>query len=136
MKTQPKFLVLALCLLLFGSTMAQDNKRFNDVDLNDLRKTIVNQLREDGLIKSKKNLIYLFLEDDGIKLNGEKLSDELSARYEKLLSPFDLGTGPYRTIYLAKDCTAVGDLTSGSFTGKSRGRLSIAEAQKSFQALE
>ena len=126
MKTRINALLVLLVATALNSNAQQiKTPSFSDVNLNELRKTVVANLLEDNLIEKRKADVYLFLRDSGIFLNGYPLEAQLSAKYQRLLDPFELGTGPYRTVLLSQDCTAVGDFMENSFHGKSKGRLRI-----------
>ena len=107
--------------------------RFSSINLNELRKTVLNQMMKDELIDNKRARVYLFLTEEGITFNDQKLSKELNAKYTQLLAPFEIGTGPDRTVFLSKDCTAVGDFKEDAFHGKMQGRLRIEYTQKPFE---
>lgn len=140
--TLKKFVMLLLIVgslpvsaQLFDGTPVKQH-RFAHVDLPELRKEVLNSLKKDDLIESKKSPVFLFLKEDGIYLNRMKLSGGLDTRYTKLLANFDLGKGPNRVIMITTECTAVGDFYDESFSGKSRGRLSLPETRKFMAALE
>ena len=107
--------------------------RFSAINLDELRRTVLNQLIKDDLINSKKAKVYLFLKEDGITFNDQKLDKELNAKYTRLLAPYEIGTGPDRTIFLSKDCTAVGDFKEDAFHGKMQGRLRIEYTKRPFE---
>jgi len=113
--------------------MSGNKDRFSAINLKELKRTVLNQMMKDDLIDSKKSKVYLFLREEGFTLNNQKFSSALNEKYTKLLAPFDIGTGPNRTILLTEDCTAVGDFTEGNFRGKMEGRLRIEYTQKPFE---
>ncbi len=110
--------------------------RFTHVDLPKLRKVVLNHLYKDELIQNKRSQVFLFLKEEGIYLNRLKLSEDLNARYAAMLASYDLGEGPNRVILINRECTAVGDFFDESFSGKSRGRLSLTETRKAMESLE
>ena len=115
------------------SNESLSSSRFSAINLNELRKTVLDQLIKDNLINSKKTKVYLFLKEDGITLNDHRLSEELNTKYALLLAPYEIGTGPDRTVFLSKDCTAVGDFKEDAFHGKMQGRLRIEYTQRLFE---
>ncbi len=129
------FVMLPCSAQLFDETPAK-NHRFTHVDLQKLRKVVLNQLLKDDLIQNKKTEVFLFLKEDEIKLNRLKLPAALESRYTALLDDYNLGKGPNRMILISRDCTAVGDFWDESFSGKSNGRLSLPETRKAMEALE
>ncbi len=106
--------------------------RFSGINLKELRRTVLTQMLKDGLIKNKRETVYLFLRADGITFNDQKLSSELDSKYQQLLSPFNIGTGPHRTLLFNDECTAVGDFTENRFHGKMQGRLRTEDAGRPF----
>lgn len=144
MKVSMKTLVVILLLIctIPGNAQLFDDApvgqhSFTHVDLPKLRKELLNQLIKDDLIQNRKSPVFLFLkEDGGMKLNRTKLSEALVATYTSVLVDYDLGNGPHRVVLINPDCTAVGDFWDESFSGKSRGRLSLPEARKAMEALE
>ena len=110
--------------------------RFTHVDLQKLRKEVLHELIKDDLIPNRRSQVFLFLTEDGIKLNREKLSTALDEKYNALLADYDLGQGPNRLILINPDCVAVGDFWDESFSGKSKGRLSLPETKEAMASLE
>ena len=106
--------------------------RFSEINLNELRKTVLTQLMKDNLIRNKREVVYLFLREDGITFNDQKLNNELNLKYTNLLAPYKIGTGPDRTLFFSHDCTAVGDFTENKFYGKMKGRLRIEYTTRKF----
>ncbi len=122
--------VLIFSLMALGLCAQSKPGRFADVDLSKLRRTVLKQLTNDDLISGRKETVYVFLRPDGVSINDEALPQEASDKYVKLLAPFEIGTGPNRAVLVSKDCTAVGDFTEDSFTGKSEGSLRLAYTQE------
>ena len=135
MKTYLKSTLLVWCMINMSlGAIAQGKSRFSEINLNELRRTVIKQLLADDLIEHKKELVYLFLHEEGISLNGVRLGNSFQSSYQSLLSGFKIGTGPDRTILISRDCTAVGDFTNeGSFHGKSEGRLRVEYNRKPWQ---
>ena len=126
--------VFMVTLLLVTSTafsQTEEKKKFNHIELKDLRKVVLNQLIEDDLIKKRSDKVYLSLRDSKTLLNGEVLDAKLHTKYETLLKSFDIGRGAYRGIYLDSKCTAVGDFYKDSINGKVKGRFNTKEFKSS-----
>ena len=124
---------VALCLFVTCSVVGQDKSQFENVNLSQLKKTVMKQLIQDDLIGNKREMVYLFLRADGISVNGERLEDGLQSRYKALLSGYEIGTGPDRTIFITPEGTAVGDFTDTGFHGKGEGKFNIGKNKKPWQ---
>ena len=131
---QKGLIISMLILLSVSSGISQDldKGRFSDVNLNELRNTVHKHLLQDDLINSKSDTVYLSLREKYMALNGQAFSQALRSKYTKILAPYNIGTGPNRTILLTGVCSAVGDFMENSFHGKSKGRLQIEYASRAF----
>ena len=72
--------VFVVAFLLVTSTafsQTEEKKKFNHIELKDLRKVVLNQLIEDDLIKKRSDKVYLSLRDSKTLLNGEVLDTNL-----------------------------------------------------------
>lgn len=127
--------VLPSSAQLFDESPAAKH-RFTHVDLQKLRKAVLHELLKDDLIANRKSQVFLFLGEEGIKLNRENLSDKLDKKYNVMLADYNLGKGPNRLILINPDGVAVGDFWDESFSGKSEGRLSLPEIREALAALE
>lgn len=120
---------------LFNAS-ASGKDQFASLDLLKLRKDIFHELLQDDLISKKKSQVFVFLQEEGIKVNQVKLSEELDRKYTKILASYDLGRGPNRLIVINPEGIAAGDFWDDSFSGKSEGRLSLPETRAALAALE
>ena len=130
-----KYCYAALAIMMSLSCLSQQasNSRFSEINLKELRRTVLSNLKEDNLIESKKEEVYLFLKEDGVYLNATKFNSDRTEKYMNLLAPYQIGTGPDRTVFISKDCTAVGDFTENEFHGKMEGRLRLEYTKKKFE---
>ena len=132
MKKVTSILAVLMLLVLATEGMAQTKEvDFNSVDLKKLRKKVIVQLQNDGLLNNRKEKIHLELRTNTTVLNGEELDERLHAKYSRLADEFEIGRGSFRTIYITHQCTAVGDFHDGSFKGKMEGRMRIQEVYPS-----
>ncbi|WP_421764578.1 hypothetical protein [Ekhidna sp.] len=128
-------IVLVFIILMTNGLNAQetDTKDFENVDLKKLRKTFVNQLLDDGLIKGKKEDIHLALRSEMTLLNEKALDVELHKKYGNLAATFNIQRGSYRVVYITRHCTAIGDFFDDSFSGKIQGKMSLNELKVSIR---
>ncbi len=125
------FVVALLSVTSIAFSQTGEKKKFNHIELKELRKTVINQLIKDDLIEKRNDKVYLSLRDSKTLLNGEVLDTKLHNKYETLLKSFDIGRGAYRGIYLDNKCTAVGDFYKDSIRGKVKGRFNTKEFKSS-----
>lgn len=128
-------LVPVLIILVSHVSVAQnkDRSNFKDIDLKELRKVVLKELMNDGLISSKKESVHLSLRSQKTVLNGEELTDQLHQKYGNLAAQFKITRGSYRTVYITNQCTAVGDFYEDSFDGKVKGKMRLAEVTPTAQ---
>lgn len=100
---------------------SKKEQRFPSVNLSKLKNTVNANLLKDGLIASKKESFYLSLKTNSIALNEIELSTDLTLKYQSILSPFEIGSGVNRKIYISPQGTAVGDFTKKGFYGVAKG---------------
>ncbi|MEO9483759.1 MAG: hypothetical protein ABJG47_09955 [Ekhidna sp.] len=123
--------IVFMLLSQVAFSQKNDVPNFKDIDLKKMRKTIIEELLKDDLIKNKKEEIQLALRTSETLLNGKVLDDELHVRYGNIVAQFEVGRGSYRIIIINRQCTAVGDFHEDSFNGKAQGKLSLKDVAPS-----
>lgn len=124
-------LILASTLFIiithFSFAQKSEVVNFKDIDLTELKKTIIQELLKDGLIEKRKDNVHLALRSEMTLLNDEVLSEKQHEKYGSLAAQFKIDRGSYRTIYITRQCIAVGDFYENSFSGTIRGKMDIDE---------
>ena len=127
MKSVLKTISVMMLSILTSTAFSQKKQSFQEIELKDLRKTVLNQLIADNIniIDNKREKIFLSLRANETLLNGDVLANELHSKYLVLLEAYNIGRGTYRGIYIDNKCTAVGDFFKDSINGKIEGKFSF-----------
>lgn len=98
---------------------------------NSLKKTLLNNLKKDQLITSRKaGMLLTFDENEKIHINQEVIPDGLQGKYKMLLGGYGILPCPIRIVEITRQYIAVGDITSDGFTGHTTGTVILDQLGK------
>lgn len=103
----------------------------NGEQLRSLKKELYRELQKDDLIESRREDVRLLFDNSNIVVNDNKLTQQLTFKYQGFLSKYGIQSAEMRKILMCSDFIVVGDFIKGNFQGSLQGSLNSQDIKES-----